>query len=445
MKIDLTCPVELWQYAMPTEDDADCTFVMNNLSDKVVVSVQVTLKCFDKEDMLLFSQTERIQGLKAGVGERFSIMLLPSQWRDVEGVDLVIEKVWFDDSTIWRRGNAPLTYYKSNALPGGRALDQLRFVAGKDAVGYPCVQDQVWLCVCGRANALESDRCCRCERRRDAVFASYSPENVAHVIAAHEQKLAMAARKARDLTRRKTALESASLPGKLADCSERDPAKCEIFLVEGDSAGGSAKGGRDRHFQAILPLRGKILNVEKTRIDKALGNAEIKAMITAFGAGFGKEFDPAKLRYHRIVCMTDADVDGSHIRILLLTFFFRYMRPLIEQGYVYSAVPPLFKLSRGKQQKVAYSEEERDQISAEMRGGNPNVKIDINRFKGLGEMNPHELWETTMDPEKRTLRRITLSDALKADEIFTVLMGEDVEPRRDWIERNAKYVANLDI
>ena len=193
MKIDLTCPVELWQYAMPTEDDADCTFVMNNLSDKVVVSVQVTLKCFDKEDMLLFSQTERIQGLKAGVGERFSIMLLPSQWRDVEGVDLVIEKVWFDDSTIWRRGNAPLTYYKSNALPGGRALDQLRFVAGKDAVGYPCVQDQVWLCVCGRANALESDRCCRCERRRDAVFASYSPENVAHVIAAHEQKLAMAA------------------------------------------------------------------------------------------------------------------------------------------------------------------------------------------------------------------------------------------------------------
>lgn len=198
MKIDLTCPVELWQYAMPTEDDADCTFIMNNLSDKVVVSVQVTLKCFDKEDMLLFSQTERIQGLKAGVGERFSIMLLPSQWRDVEGVDLVIEKVWFDDSTIWRRGNAPLTYYESNALPGGRALDQLRFVAGKDAVGYPCVQDQVWLCVCGRANALESDRCCRCERRRDAVFASYSPDNVAHVIAAHEQKLAMAARKARE-------------------------------------------------------------------------------------------------------------------------------------------------------------------------------------------------------------------------------------------------------
>lgn len=198
MKIDLTCPVELWQYAMPTEDDADCTFVMNNLSDKVVVSVQVTLKCFDKEDMLLFSQTERIQGLKAGVGERFSIMLLPSQWRDVEGVDLVIEKVWFDDSTIWRRGNAPLTYYDSNALPAGRALDELRFVAGKDAVGYPARQDQVWLCVCGRANPLESERCCRCERRRDAVFASFNQENVAHVIAAHEQKLAEAARKARE-------------------------------------------------------------------------------------------------------------------------------------------------------------------------------------------------------------------------------------------------------
>ena len=198
MKIDLTCPVELWQYAMPTEDDADCTFVMNNLSDKVVVSVQVTLKCFDKEDAQLFSQTERIQGLKAGVGERFSIVLLPSQWRDVEGVDLVIEKVWFEDATIWRKGNAPLTYYESNALPNGRGLDQLRFVAGKDAVGYPNVQEQIWLCVCGRPNALESDRCCRCERRRDAVFASYRPDNVAHVIAAHEQKLAAAARKARE-------------------------------------------------------------------------------------------------------------------------------------------------------------------------------------------------------------------------------------------------------
>ena len=198
MKIDLTCPVELWQYAMPTEDDAECTFVMNNLSDKVVVSVQVTLACFDKEDQLLFRQMERIQGLKAGVGERFSIMLLPTQWRDVEGVDVVIEKVWFDDASVWRKGNAPLAFYTPNALPAGRGLDELRFVAGKDAVGYPQAQDQVWLCVCGRANALESERCCRCERRREAVFASFSPENVAHVIAAHEQKLAQAARKARE-------------------------------------------------------------------------------------------------------------------------------------------------------------------------------------------------------------------------------------------------------
>lgn len=198
MKIDLTCPVELWQYAMPAEDNAECTFILNNLSDKVVVSVQVTLACFDKEDHLLFRQTERIQGLKAGVGERFSIVLLPSEWRGVEGVDLIIEKVWFDDATIWRKGNAPLTHYTSNALPNGRALDQLRFVAGKDAVGYPQWQDQVWLCVCGRANPAESDRCCRCERRREATFASFSPENVEHVIAAHEQKLAQTARKARE-------------------------------------------------------------------------------------------------------------------------------------------------------------------------------------------------------------------------------------------------------
>lgn len=198
MKIDLTCPVELWQYAMPTEDDAECTLIMNNLSDKVVVSVQVTLACFDGADELLFRQTERIQGLKAGVGERFSIMLLPSEWRGVEGVDLIIEKVWFDDATVWRKGNAPLTHYRPNNLQAGRALDELRFVAGKDAVGYPQVQPEVWLCVCGRANAIESDRCCRCERRRDAVFASFSPSNVAHVIAAHEQKLDQAARKARE-------------------------------------------------------------------------------------------------------------------------------------------------------------------------------------------------------------------------------------------------------
>ncbi|MEG2253126.1 MAG: hypothetical protein RSC98_08800, partial [Clostridia bacterium] len=198
MKIDLTCPVELWQYAMPTEDDVECTFVLNNLNDKAVTSVQVTLACYDQEDMLLFRQTERMQGLKAAPGERFSVMLLPAQWRDVEGVDLVIEKVWFEDATIWRRGNAPLTSYISNRLPIGRALDQLRFVAGKDAVGYPEVQDQVWLCVCGRANSLESDRCCRCERRRDSVFASFSCFNVEQVIAVHEQKLADQARQARE-------------------------------------------------------------------------------------------------------------------------------------------------------------------------------------------------------------------------------------------------------
>ena len=198
MKIDLTCPVELWQYAMPTGTDAECTFVMNNLSDKVVVSVQVTLNCFDQSGELLFRQTERVQGLKAGVGERFSVVVLPSEWQGVEGVDLVIEKVWFDDATIWRRGNAQLTQYVSNALPAGRALDELRFVAGKDAVGYPQVQEEAWLCICGRPNALDSQRCCRCERRRDAVFASFSRENVKHLIAAHEQKLADTARKARE-------------------------------------------------------------------------------------------------------------------------------------------------------------------------------------------------------------------------------------------------------
>ena len=253
-----------------------------------------------------------------------------------------------------------------------------------------------------------------------------------------------AARKARELARRKTALDSTSLPGKLADCTEKDPSLCEIFLVEGDSAGGSAKQGRNPAFQAILPLRGKILNVEKTRLDKILSNNEIKAMITAFGAGIDQDFDASKLRYHKIVCMTDADVDGSHIRILMLTFFYRHMRPLIEQGYVYSAVPPLYKLTRGKTTRVAFSDEERDAVSAELRGGNPNVKIDISRFKGLGEMNPHELWETTMDPEKRTLRRITLDDAVQADETFTILMGEKVEPRKEFIEKRAQYAVNLD-
>ena len=254
-----------------------------------------------------------------------------------------------------------------------------------------------------------------------------------------------AARKARESVRRKTGLESGQMPDKLQDCNERDPSLCEIYIVEGDSAAGSAIQGRDSRFQAILAMWGKMLNVEKARADKIYGNDKLYPLIVALGAGIGDEFNIEKLRYHKIIIMADADVDGSHIRTLLLTFFFRYMRPLIEHGYVYSAVPPLYKLTRGKTQKVAYSDEERDRLSAQLRADNPNAKVDISRFKGLGEMDPHELWETTMDPERRTLRRITLSDALKADEIFTVLMGEDVEPRRDWIERNAKYVANLDI
>ena len=254
-----------------------------------------------------------------------------------------------------------------------------------------------------------------------------------------------AARKARESVRRKTGLESGQMPDKLQDCNERDPSLCEIYIVEGDSAAGSAIQGRDSRFQAILAMWGKMLNVEKARADKIYGNDKLYPLIVALGAGIGDEFNMDKLRYHKIIIMADADVDGSHIRTLLLTFFFRYMRPLIENGYVYSAVPPLYKLQRGKTQRVAYSDEQRDQISAEMRGDNPNVKIDISRFKGLGEMDPHELWETTMDPEKRSLRRITLNDAILADQVFTVLMGEEVEPRRDWIEQNAKYVVNLDI
>ena len=253
-----------------------------------------------------------------------------------------------------------------------------------------------------------------------------------------------AAKKARESIRRKSALGGAAMPDKLRDCNENNPELTELYIVEGDSAGGSATQGRDSRFQAILPLWGKMLNVEKVRSDKVYGNDKLQPVITALGAGIGEEFDPAKLRYHKIIIMADADVDGAHIRTLLLTFFFRFMRPLIEQGYVYSAVPPLFKLTRGKTTRVAYSEPERDAVSAEMRGGNPNVKIDISRFKGLGEMNPHELWETTMDPEKRTLRRITLDDAVAADETFTILMGEKVEPRRDFIERRAKYAVNLD-
>ena len=253
-----------------------------------------------------------------------------------------------------------------------------------------------------------------------------------------------AARKARESIRRKTALGGAAMPDKLRDCNENNPELTEIYIVEGDSAGGSATQGRDSRFQAILPLWGKMLNVEKARADKVYGNDKLQPVITALGAGIGDELDLNRLRYHKIIIMADADVDGAHIRTLLLTFFFRFMRPLIEEGYVYSAVPPLYKLTRGKQQRVAYTDEERDAISAEMRSGNPNVKIDISRFKGLGEMNPHELWETTMDPEKRTLRRITLDDAVKADETFTVLMGEKVEPRKEFIEKNAKYAVNLD-
>ena len=254
-----------------------------------------------------------------------------------------------------------------------------------------------------------------------------------------------AARKAKEAIRRKTGLESGQMPDKLRDCNDTDPTLTEIYIVEGDSAGGSATQGRDSRFQAILPLWGKMLNVEKARADKVYGNDKLQPVITALGAGIGDEFNLEKLRYHKVIIMADADVDGSHIRTLLLTFFFRFMRPLIEQGYVYSAVPPLYKLSRGKTTKVAFSDEQRDQISSEMRGGNPNIKVDISRFKGLGEMDPHELWETTMNPETRTLRRITLDDAVAADQIFTVLMGEEVEPRKEFIEENARYVVNLDI
>ena len=255
------------------------------------------------------------------------------------------------------------------------------------------------------------------------------------------QRAREAAKKARDLTRRKNALEFTSLPGKLADCSEKSPEKSEIFLVEGDSAGGSAKSGRDRNIQAILPLRGKILNVEKSRLDKILSSNEIKNMITAFGCGIGDDFDPEKLRYHKIVIMTDADVDGAHIRTLLLTFFFRYMRPLIEGGYVYAAQPPLFKVKKGKKEYYAFSDNELSKLLDEVgRQG-----ADVSRYKGLGEMNAEQLWETTMDPESRTLLQVTIDDAIMADEIFSMLMGDKVAPRRDFIEANAKYVTNLDI
>ena len=253
-----------------------------------------------------------------------------------------------------------------------------------------------------------------------------------------------AAKKARESIRRKTALGGSGMPDKLRDCNERNPELTELYIVEGDSAGGSATQGRDSRFQAILPLWGKMLNVEKARADKVYGNDKLLPVITALGAGIGDEFDLNKLRYHKIVSMADADVDGAHIRTLLLTFFFRFMRPLIEHGYVYAAVPPLFKLTRGKQQRVAYDDVERERIAAEMRGDNPNAKVEISRYKGLGEMDPHELWETTMDPATRTLKRIDLEDAVKADETFTILMGEKVEPRKEFIEKNAKYAVNLD-
>ena len=253
-----------------------------------------------------------------------------------------------------------------------------------------------------------------------------------------------AARKARENARRKTGLESGGMPDKLQDCNEKDPTLCELYIVEGDSAAGSAIQGRDSRFQAILAMWGKMLNVEKARADKVYGNDKLNPLILALGGGIGEDFDLEKLRYHKIIIMSDADVDGAHIRTLLLTFFFRYMRPLIENGHVYSAVPPLYKLKKGKTERVAYSDEQRDLVSAEMRGEG-NAKVEISRFKGLGEMDPHELWETTMDPETRTLRRITLEDARRADEIFTILMGEQVEPRKEWIETNAKYAINIDI
>ena len=262
------------------------------------------------------------------------------------------------------------------------------------------------------------DRCCNAARAREA------------------------ARKARDLTRRKTVLESASLPGKLADCSERDPAKCEIFIVEGDSAGGSAKTGRDRHYQAILPLRGKILNVEKTRLDKILLNQEIKNMITAFGCGIGEEFNADKLRYHRIVCMTDADVDGAHIRILMLTFFYRYMRPLIENGYVYIAMPPLYKVTKNKQEYYVYDDVELEKLMQQI-GRDP--KPEIQRYKGLGEMSSEQLWTTTMNPETRTMMKVSVEDAMAADEIMSLLMGDKVEPRSEFIEQNYDMVTDLDL
>lgn len=252
-----------------------------------------------------------------------------------------------------------------------------------------------------------------------------------------------AAKKARELTRRKSVLESTSLPGKLADCSSKDPSECEIYIVEGDSAGGSAKQGRDRRFQAILPLRGKIMNIEKQRLDKILASDTIRSMITAFGGGVGKDFDVSKIRYNRIIIMTDADVDGAHIRTLLLTFFYRYMRELVDDGHVFIAQPPLYKIKKGKAEKYVYSDSELENYLKEI--GGKDSSTDIQRYKGLGEMNPEQLWSTTMDPDRRILLKVNVEDAMAADEIFTILMGDKVEPRREFIQENAKYVINLDI
>ena len=256
------------------------------------------------------------------------------------------------------------------------------------------------------------------------------------------QHARVAAKKAREMTRRKSALEVSSLPGKLADCSSKDPAKSELFIVEGDSAGGSAKSGRDSKHQAILPLRGKILNVEKARLDRILGNNEIRSMVTALGSGIGDEFDITKARYHKVVIMTDADVDGAHIRTLLLTFFFRFMRPLIEHGYIYVAQPPLYKVEQGKKKHYVYDDEALDVLRSTLP---ESPKISISRYKGLGEMNADQLWETTMDPENRTLLQVELDDAIAADQTFEMLMGDIVEHRRNFIEENARYVENLDV
>jgi DNA gyrase subunit B len=254
-----------------------------------------------------------------------------------------------------------------------------------------------------------------------------------------------AARKARDLTRKKSALDIGNLPGKLADCSLSDPALCEIYLVEGDSAGGSAKQGRNRAFQAILPLRGKILNVERARIDKILGNEEIRTIVTAIGAGIKEEFTVENVRYHKVILMTDADVDGAHIRTLLLTFFYRQMPELIESGYIYIAQPPLYRVAKGKEEYYAYDEKERDDYVSRLGNGDGKGSVNIQRYKGLGEMNPGQLWSTTMDPETRTILKVTMENAVLADQTFQTLMGDEVEPRRLFIEQNAKFVSNLDI